>query len=222
MSTKYIADLLADYFREQGITQDAIAQRLGVSQQYVSGLLSGKKSFGKKQAQRFSEIWGIQPSWLLTGEGEMLRNTDETPGAVILEQPGELLLVPLLPLSAQGGKLNDFVSSVHDYECERIISPVKGAQLAISVSGDSMAPEYPAGSQVLVKRIDERKFIEWGRAYVIDTANGVVIKYLAPSEKGENYVRCLSLNPEPRYAPFDVSLEDVFGIYRVLICMSTK
>jgi transcriptional regulator with XRE-family HTH domain len=63
---------LSAFFREQGITQEEIAQRLGVSQQYVSGLLSGRKPFGKKQAQRFYELWQISPSWLLTGEGSMM------------------------------------------------------------------------------------------------------------------------------------------------------
>lgn len=69
---KQIGEALTEFFKAQGITQDAIAERLGVSQQYVSKLLSGKAAFGKKQAQRFGELFGIQPSWLLTGEGAML------------------------------------------------------------------------------------------------------------------------------------------------------
>lgn len=71
---KEISKDLTGFFRSQGITQDEIAAQLGVTQQYVSGLLSGKKSFGKKQAQKFSELWGISPSWLLTGEGDMMVN----------------------------------------------------------------------------------------------------------------------------------------------------
>ena len=73
-----IAQQLSSFFKAQGITQEVIASQLGVSQQYVSGLLSGKKPFGKKQAQRFAELWGISPSWLLTGEGEMLHCSDNS------------------------------------------------------------------------------------------------------------------------------------------------
>lgn len=69
---KEIGQELAGFFKAQGITQEVIAAQLGVTQQYISGLLSGKKPFGKKQAQRFAELWGISPSWLLTGEGEMM------------------------------------------------------------------------------------------------------------------------------------------------------
>lgn len=33
--------------------------------------------------------------------------------------------VPLLPISAQGGSLNDFMVSVKDSECERVVSPLR-------------------------------------------------------------------------------------------------
>ncbi|MFC2488713.1 MAG: helix-turn-helix transcriptional regulator [Prevotella sp.] len=127
--------------------------------------------------------------------------------------------VPLLPISAQGGSLNDFVVSVKDIECEKVISPIKGVDYAITVSGESMSPEYPSGSQVLIKKINERAFIDWGRVYVLDTCNGTVIKRLFPSDT-TGCVVCKSINPE--YPPFEVSMEDVYGVYRVLMCMSMK
>ena len=84
-----------------------------------------------------------------------------------------------------------------------------------------MAPEYPAGSQIFIKRINERAFIEWGKAYVLDTCNGTVVKILVPSDQ-PGFVRCVSINPDPIYAPFDVSWADINGVYRVLLCMSVK
>ena len=127
--------------------------------------------------------------------------------------------IPLLPVSAQGGSLNDFVVSVKESDCEKIISPIKGADYAMSVAGDSMAPEYPSGSQILIKRINEKAFIDWGRVYVLDTCNGTVIKQLFPSKKPEMLL-CKSINP--KFPPFEVSLSDVYGVYRVLMCMSVK
>lgn len=72
---KDISYALQEYFRSNKVSQDDIAKLLGVSQAYVSALLSGKKAFGKKQAQKFAELFGLSPSWLLTGEGEMLRKS---------------------------------------------------------------------------------------------------------------------------------------------------
>lgn len=131
----------------------------------------------------------------------------------------EARTVLLLPISAQGGSLNDFVVSVRDSDCERVISPIKGADWAMSVAGDSMSPEYPSGSQILIKKINERAFIDWGKVYVLDTCNGTVIKKLFPSET-TGRVECRSINPA--YPPFEVSLQDVYGVYRVLMCMSLK
>jgi phage repressor protein C with HTH and peptisase S24 domain len=60
---------------------------------------------------------------------------------------------------------------------------MEGADWAITVSGESMAPEYPSGAQILVKKINEKAFIDWGKVYVLDTCNGTVIKILTPSKK---------------------------------------
>lgn len=67
-------------------------------------------------------------------------------------------------------------------DCERVISPIKGADFAITVAGDSMAPEYPEGAKILIKKINEEAFIEWGKVYVLDTCNGTVVKKLMPSD----------------------------------------
>lgn len=131
-------------------------------------------------------------------------------------------LVPLIPVSAHGGTLSEMSNTVFERDCEKVISPISDVDYAIMISGDSMAPEYPNGSYIFIKRIDEKRFIDWGKAYVLDTYNGVVVKLLAPSERGEAYVRCVSVNKDPIYAPFDVAWDDVFGVYRVKLCMSLK
>lgn len=66
-----IGEKLRAYFEEKGITQDELAAQLGVSQPYVNALLNDKKSFGKKQAQKWSELFGLSVNWLLTGLGDM-------------------------------------------------------------------------------------------------------------------------------------------------------
>lgn len=160
----------------------------------------------------------LNTTWLLTGDGNMIKGQEPKiqPNAEILTDV-TFYAVPLLPLSAQGGSLNDFVMSVKENECEKVLSPVK-ADFAMKVQGDSMSPAYPSGCTIYIKRINELIFIDWGHTYVLDTRNGTVIKTLLPSDK-ENAVKCVSLNPDPKFAPFDVSLSDVFGVYKVLACM---
>lgn len=193
-------------------TYNIISERNGVSKNMLDEILGAYPE--------------INRTWLLTGEGEMLKesgdkpesNADMSTAIPVVVGDGT---IPLLPISAQGGTLNDFVTSVMKRDCERIISPISGADFAITVSGDSMAPEYPSGSHVIIKKINERAFIDWGRTYVLDTCNGVVIKRLMPTDSGDaTKVKCVSINPA--YPPFEVCLQDVYGIYRVMLCMAMK
>ena len=69
-----IGNKLKEYFDDKGITQSEIAEKLGVSKAYVNALFTGKRAFGKKQAEAWVNLFGLSASWLLTGEGEMLAN----------------------------------------------------------------------------------------------------------------------------------------------------
>lgn len=64
-------DKLKKYFEEKGITQQQIADALGVSLQYVNQILNGKKFLGKKNAERLANLFGLSKSFLLTGEGDV-------------------------------------------------------------------------------------------------------------------------------------------------------
>lgn len=210
---------LIEYLNYKKIGQNKFEKMAGISNGYISNI---KESIGTSILTKvFNASKDLNPDWLLYGEGEMLKTS---PGDVpAMPPPGDEAahVVPLLPLSAQGGPLNDFVLSVREADCEKVVSPIPGADLAITVSGDSMAPEYPNGSRLLIKRINEKAFIEWGKTYVLDTCNGSVIKRIVPSAK-EGFVKCLSINTDPIYAPFEVALSDIYGIYKVLLCMSIK
>ena len=135
------------------------------------------------------------------------------------EAQDERVLVPLIPTGARAGTLADFALAVKEYDVEKIISPIKGADYAIQVTGDSMVPEYDPGCHVLIKRINEEQFIEWGKAHVLDTDNGAVLKKIYPTEDPE-VVECRSINPA--YPPFTVNTRHIHGWYRVLMCLALK
>lgn len=194
------------------------ARGAGIDPRNYSSIENGKRAVGERVLRDVCNAYNVDINWLLTGEGDML-NTESTSALTLTND--KVTLVPLLPISAQGGTLNDFVLAVNERNCEKIISPIGKVDFAITVSGDSMAPEFPSGSQVLIKKINERAFIDWGRTYVLDTCNGTVIKKLMPSDSGDSaLVKCVSINPA--YPPFEVNLHDVYGIYRVMLVMAIK
>lgn len=203
------------YMKYKGLNDNKVTNSLGFSVGTLGKSRKENRDLSDRNIETILKFYtDLNRIWLLTGEGEMLINNETLP-----EQTHETYRIPLLPISAQGGAFNDFVVSVQESECERVISPIKNADFAISIQGDSMAPEYPSGSQVLIKRINERAFIEWGKTYVLDTCNGSVVKNLYPSDD-PNKVICKSINPD--FPPFEVSLSDVYGVYKVLMCMALK
>ena len=228
MITKERVQAAIKYLISSGFaeSQKDLAEKIGFNATNLSQAKKGEERYlTEGLAQRLStNDSGINLSWLLTGEGEML-----TTDAPVVEQrkqeseENEGKLIPLLPLSAEGGSLDGFDNlGVSLPDCEVIYSPIKDADMAITVSGKSMEPDYPEGCRVVVKRIDHALFIEWGREYVLDTANGIVLKTLEPSDD-PNFIRCTSLNPDQRrYAPFEIPKESVRGVYRVHLMMGRK
>lgn len=209
-------DLLEKVMYVLKIKQKDIAQMLEISPSYLTDVKKGNKAVTNELFEKLRKI----ENGLTNKACERISFTENSPHSQVPEV-SDSTYVLLLPTSAQGGSLNDFVVSIKGQDCEKVVSPIKDVDLAVQVSGDSMAPEYPNGSRVFIKKINEQAFIEWGKAYVLDTCNGTVIKLLVPSDK-EGYVRCLSINPDPIYAPFDVAMKDIFGVYKVLLSMSIK
>lgn len=207
-------------------TKTDVANIMHASRPNVTAALNGDSkfltdNFLERFNVAFDNMFNIK--WLMTGEGDMLKASSSVDSQPSVKNErvtdDEAYKVPLVPISALGGSLNDFNLAVKRDDCETVISPIKDIDMAIKISGDSMEPEYPSGSTVLIKKINEHAFLEWGKVYVLSTCNGTVIKRLMPTDD-PNKVLCESINP--KYPPFEVSLEHVYGVYIVMMCMSFK
>lgn len=205
MDSKRITDEVRAYFSGQQMTMAQVAERLGVTPPAVTNQLGGRP-FSAKMAHRYADEFGFSVEYLLTGEGslfpQMEKNLD---GAE---------RVPIVPYAVRGGALQGFSEGVEEWECERITSPIRGAELAFEVTGDSMAPGFPAGTRVLLKRV--KSVIAWGEVHVIDTVDGPVLKRI--DQGGTDGVFILR-SDNPAYQPIVVNREEIRGVWRVLLRM---
>ena len=98
------------------------------------------------------------------------------------------------------------MEGVTEYQCERlpVIAAFPKYDFTMRVSGRSMEPYYYAGDEVACLRINEARFLQWGRVHVLDTTQGIVIKKIY--ENGD-CIRCASFNPE--YPDFNVPKADI-------------
>ena len=195
-------------------TQKDFANLCGVSEAQMSKAMKGDERnltdnlIGKVQLAMEGKPQGVPEDWIK--EFPSLDKKREEPVA----QP----MIPIIPTDAIAGTLMEFATSVTSYDCERMVSPIKGADYAIKVCGESMTPEYPNGSTIIIKKVSD-EFIEWGRCFCLDTCNGAVVKLVFPTDDPQ-VVECRSINPD--YPPFKVKTSLIYGWYRVLMCLSLK
>ena len=168
----------------------------------------------------FAALLGVsRPSLSSAFNGDERYLTDKLVSRVIevakVDMPShETVTVPLIPFTVRGGTLQDYCEGATIWDCEPIISPVKGAELAFEVSGDSMAPGFPAGARVLIKRV--KSVIAWGEVHVVDTVDGPVLKRIDPSDDPDVFVL---RSDNPAYQPIRIRREDIRGVWRVLLRM---
>lgn len=222
-----IGHWLNEFLMYTGKSGKSFAESIGLSRSdRIYNILNGRNNLSPALARMIKTTYPeVSMEWLLTGKGEMLVEgkieSYKEPEYPMPETKGNIYHTRLIPLFANGGTLSMINESVMDYQCEEVVSPVRDVDFAILVSGDSMHPEYPNGSRVFIKKINLDSFIDWGKVYVIDTCNGIIIKEVRKSIK-EGYIDCYSLNPSPKYAPIEVPINDIYGMYRVLACLIPK
>lgn len=201
-------------------SQQDVADKMCVNKSNFSKAINGEPS--DSFLRRFNAAYdGIfNEEWLITGEGEMLSGRHKVEFMSVADD--KAYLTYLLPMSAAGGSLAGFPADGAKLEdCEKVVSPIADVDFAITVNGDSMYPDYPSGARILIKKIDPTAFIPWGNVFVLDTVNGVLVKEVQPSER-EGKLICHSHNPNGRFKDFEMSMDDIYGMYRVLACVTMK
>ena len=192
-----IKKLIEEKFGARGTT--SFAKAIGVEQVTLSRQLNGQRGVSLDVIESVLNTFpDVSAEWLLRGEDVK---------SIESNREGDLVkTLPRIPYNAAAGSLTDAVEGVTEYQCERL--PVVAAfpkyDFTMRVSGRSMEPYYYAGDEVACLRINEARFLQWGRVHVLDTTQGIVIKKIY--ENGD-CIRCASFNPE--YPDFNVPKTDI-------------
>ena len=170
--------LLRDFLSDQKLTQQEVADILGIRQTNVSALLRGERNFGKKMAERWSKAFGLRVNWLLTGEGSMfetdvnnINDTDNTSTSTPLDKDD---LVPIVPNGVTG--IFDSQPKVHQFP---------RYDFYFQCVTDAMRPEIFPGDLLGIRRLEPTAPLINGETYVFDTKSaGMQIRMLEEKEDG--------------------------------------
>ena len=202
--------------KQLNMTQEQLAQRLGVGKTALSMIETGKARLSTRNRNILIQDLNVNPSWLETGKGEIF-NADPALTASFgrgSEMQMPLQSVPLYSIEATAGLVPLFEQREQYTPVNYIHIPnLPKCDGAVYVAGDSMYPLLKSGDIVLYKQLHDLEDIFWGDMYLlsmdIDGEEYVTIKYIQRSER-EGYVRLVSQNPH--HADKDVQMSRIRAI----------
>lgn len=209
----------------KGINKNKFYIETGLS----NGFLDKVKDIGGSKIEQILNSYPeINPEWLLTGEGVMLKTavappviTPKTAPTLPKTAPATATLttvphhgIPLIPLDAVAGFGNGEVQ-IHESEVQEYYEiPMfekRGAKYLIAVSGNSMYPKYNSGDLLACKPITDISFFQWGKPYVLDTDQGPIVKRIYENPDNANALICKSDNYE-NYPPFPINKDSIYKV----------
>ncbi len=193
---------LMTFLKSENIGQNTFEKKVGWSTGYINNI---KSSIGSdKISSIIKEYPLLNLSWLLTGEGEMLRTATDDSAA------DKQKALPLIPFEALAGYLSTDNEGVMVEDCEHYVIPEfdrRGAEFIIRVSGSSMYPKYSNGDLLGCKKIEDILFFQWGKIYVLDTSQGALVKRVYPHDD-DAFITLVSDNKKV-YPPFPIPKSDI-------------
>ena len=216
-----VKERIIHYLKESKITQSEFCKRVGLSSGYIGAM---RKSFQPDTINRIViEFPNLDITWLLTGEGEMLKNgiAHETDNGTTI---GSGRVIPYYDAEvAAGTEYGMEMTQTTPVGVIEIGGLLKDSEFAMRVYGNSMVPNYPAGCVIGLRQYNEH-FIEPGTVYVIETEENRFLKRLYYSKNKKTF-RCMSDNHmkhengpmegEYFYPEFEIPIQDVRRLLRV-------
>ena len=212
--------------KELKLTQEQLAQRLGIGKAALSMIETGKCGLSTRNRNILIQDLNINPDWLDTGHGEMFNaKPDLTSYRLRTDNTLPMQSVPLYSIEGTAG----LVPLFNDRENNKPVNYIHIPNLpkcdgAIYVSGDSMYPLLKSGDIVLYKQLHNIEDIFWGDMYLLsidlEGEEYIVVKYIQKSER-EGYVKLVSQNPHHADKEIEISRIRAIALVKASIRMNT-
>jgi len=194
-----IVDRVLEIIDLKNINKSTFYKLTGLS----NGFLDKVKDIGASKIESILNVFeDINPEWLITGKGSMLKT-----GLKVSEPIYKG--IPLYDLTATASVVGIFSDTKLQIPIDHINIPnLPKCDGAIHVTGDSMYPLLKAGDMVLYKHLNDKRNIIWGEMYIMYINDHgdefFFVKYIHKSNQ-EGYVKLVSQNQhhEPVEFPID-------------------
>ena len=163
----------------------------------------------------------VNVNYLVTGEGLPIeKNSAATAKDIEAKTSQEIKsssvidTIPFYDVSATAGHMTLTLEDAKTYASDHIhTNALKGAQVAISVHGDSMSDAFPGGSIIALRLVEDIEVIPYGEAYVIETADHRLLKYI---RRGSTPTTVLLVSHNEAFEPFEIERKKIRKLWKVL------
>lgn len=193
------------------ISQGEFAKSVGLQQGSYSDVEREKSTLSYSLLKNIATIYNVNADWIITGEGEMLKDQPKKPGnddnAAYRSETG----IPLIPVAAVAGNgaINDYSIDLATVEERYVVPLFKDVRVdfMIRMKGNSMYPKYNSGDVLACRFVKDRLFIQWNKPHLIDTkSQGPLVKRIKKS-LADAHIVLKSDNKD--YDEFDMPIEDI-------------
>ena len=208
------------------MTQDQLAQRLGVGKAALSMIETGKAGLSTRNRNILVQDFNVNPEWIETGNGKMF-NAEPDLTAYLHRTDNSLPLqsVPLYSIEGTAGLVPLFAEQSTAKPVNYIHIPnLPKCDGAIYVVGDSMYPLLKSGDIVLYKQLNRVEDVFWGDMYLlsidIDGEEYITVKYVQKSEH-EGFVKLVSQNQHHADKEVEISRIRAIALIKASVRMHT-
>ena len=244
---KNVAEELGKYFIDRGLSQKDVAEAMNVSTSFINAILNNRKAIGKKVADKLSNLYGLSASWLLTGEGEMLRNVTNITHNVVHGNANNSIVgdnnnvsmlrpnkygdspneerrwAPVIPQSYAHMPDFDIMGHITKQmtggDIEKLYSGTANVDVWHYITDDALEPYYRRGDCLGLKAYekDDLRIIP-GELYAVDTKrDGLIVRILYNTDSGDLLAKCTN---KPAYDDFVIPRSDVIRIFKKVLRFS--
>ena len=179
--------------RELGLTQAALAEKLGVTRASIGAYEEGRAMPSYQFLLGLADLAGTRVDDLLRSSSRIKIARDEAPGQI-----------PVVPIRAAAGYQKGFPDEEYVNELPHITLPFlgKGNFRAFEITGDSMLPLTP-GTIVIGEKLERLSDLKDGKTYVLVTRNeGIVYKRVFNHIRDRGVLSLVSDNK--KYKPYSI------------------
>ena len=231
-----IINRLFQYLDNKNIPHTRFEKEIGLSNGYLNTQLKRNADLGEGVIGKIVDYClDLELTWLITGKGEMLRNSAEiTPSEIhstsnaaiseIIVAEKDFTTIPVVDVSAAAGS-GGFVNNDYPELLGEIKFPVSmlkkkhGNYYCGYVRGDSMYPTLLDRDYIIFRTLHPGEWIDIKNGdvyYIIDRFGATYVKRVINKLKQESHIVCRSDNSDQQeFYDFNLMSDEIAHIYHV-------